>query len=211
MAESLQHLYETHHVTGARLRQTVLENRRGEILRNWIGTGKKVVDLGCRDATLTRHFVEGNEVTGCDIDRSALEYAAETYGISTQQVDLNSPLPFGDAEFDVVVMGEVLEHLPYWGITLPQVQRILRSGGEFVGSIPLAYHLNDRWRVLRGKKLLAASDPTHLQLLSFDEFVERMRDYFEVIEIVAIKGGEGWRARYPRLFARNVAFRCRKR
>lgn len=211
MAESLQHLYETHHVEGARLRQTVLEHRRGEIFRRWIGTGKRVIDLGCRDGTLTRHFIEGNQVTGCDIDLGALAYARDQHGINTQQVDLNVPLPFEESEFDVAVMGEVLEHLPYWGITLPQVQRILRVGGEFIGTLPLAYHLKDRWNVLRGRKLLAASDPTHVQLLSYDDFVSRMSVYFEVVEIIAIKGGEGWRARYPRLFARNIAFRCKKK
>jgi SAM-dependent methyltransferase len=211
MAKSLQHLYETHHETGSRLRQTLLEDLRGEIFRSWIGNGKKVIDLGCRDGTLTRHFIEGNQVTGCDIDLRALAYARDTYGIETHQVDLNGVLPFKDAEFDVAVMGEVLEHSPYWSITLPQVQRILRGAGEFIGTLPLAYHLKDRWNVLRGRKLLAAGDPTHVQLLSYDDFVSRMSNYFEVAEIVVIQGGRGWRARYPRLLARNIAFRCKKR
>ena len=129
MAKPLQHLYETHHETGSRLRQTLLEKRRGEIFRSWIGIGKKVIDLGCRDGTLTRHFIDDNQVVGCDIDLNALAHARDTYGIETHQVDLNGVLPFKDAEFDVAVMGEVLEHLPYWSITLAQVHRILRGGG----------------------------------------------------------------------------------
>jgi SAM-dependent methyltransferase len=208
MNSLLQNLYETHHKTGGRLRQSLLESFRGGLFRKWIGSGKKVVDLGCRDGTLTRHFLEGNAVVGCDIDAEALRHVRDTLGIATHQVDLNSTLPFKDKEFDVAVLGEVLEHLPYWSITLAEVKRILRGDGMMVGTMPLAYHLKDRWNVLRGKKLLAAGDRSHVQLLSYDDFIGRITNYFDVAEIVVVQGGRGWRARYPRLFARNVAFRC---
>jgi SAM-dependent methyltransferase len=211
MNKLLQNLYETHHRTGGRLRQSLLESFRADIFRKWIGTGKKVIDLGCRDGTLTRHFLEGNEVIGCDIDIAALDHLRDTLGIKTYQVDLNQALPFEQGEFDVAVMGEVLEHLPYWNITLAEVSRILRVGGMLIGTIPLAYHLKDRWNILRGKKLLAAGDPTHVQLLSYDDLIERLSNYFAVSEIVVVQGGRGWRAHYPRVFARNVAFRCEKR
>lgn len=34
-----------------------------------IGTGKTVLDLGCRDGTMVSAYLEGNSVTGVDIDR----------------------------------------------------------------------------------------------------------------------------------------------
>jgi len=193
MKNLLQNLYQTHHKNGARLRQSLLENTRGKILSNWIGKNKKVLDLGCRDGQLTRHFILGNLVTGCDIDLKALRFAKKEYGIKIKQVDMNSKLPFGSKTFDVIVMGEVLEHLPYWDITLNEVKRILKKDGLLIGSIPLAYHLKDRWNVLRGKKLLAANDPTHLQLLSYDDFILRICSYFKLSEIIAIQGGKDWK------------------
>jgi len=206
MSESLQKFYELHHKNGSRLRQSLLEKMRGELLSRWIGTDKKVLDLGCRDGTLTRHFVNRNKVTGADIDVNALMFAKKTYKIDARQVDLNSKLPFKDKTFDVVVMGEVLEHLPYWNITLPEVKRILKTKGTLVGTIPLAYHIQDRIRVLRGKKLLVSGDPTHVQFLSYNDFISKMEKYFKVKDIVVIQGGKGWKSRYPRMFARNIAF-----
>jgi len=206
MKNLLQNLYQTHHKNGARLRQSLLENTRGKILSNWIGKNKKVLDLGCRDGQLTRHFILGNLVTGCDIDLKALRFAKKEYGIKIKQVDMNSKLPFGSKTFDVIVMGEVLEHLPYWDITLNEVKRILKKDGLLIGSIPLAYHLKDRWNVLRGKKLLAANDPTHLQLLSYDDFILRICSYFKLSEIIAIQGGKGWKSKFPKFFARNICF-----
>jgi len=206
MIQSLQKLYQSHHKIGSRLRQSLLEKVRGELLSRWIGKDKKVLDLGCRDGTLTRHFVNENQVTGADIDVDALKFAKKTYKIDTRQVDLNSILPFKDKAFDVVVMGEVLEHLPYWDITLPEVKRVLKQKGIFVGSIPLAYHIQDRIRILRGKKLLVSGDPTHVQFLSFDDFISKIEKYFKVKDIVVIQGGKGWRSKYPRFFARNIAF-----
>ena len=206
MRNLLQTLYQTHHKNGARLRQSLLESTRGKILSDWIGRNKMVLDLGCRDGQLTRHFISENLVTGGDIDLKALNHAKKEYGIKIKQVDLNSKLPFGSKTFDVIVMGEVLEHLPYWDITLKEVKRILKKDGLFIGSIPLAYHLKDRWNVLRGKKLLAASDPTHLQLLSYDDFILKVSAYFQLHEIVVIQGGKGWKSKFPKFFARNICF-----
>jgi SAM-dependent methyltransferase len=206
MIKLLQKLYQSHHQNGSRLRQSLMEVERGKILSRWIGANKKVLDLGCRDGTLTRHFIENNQVTGADIDIDALNFAKKTYKIDIHQVDLNSVLPFENEAFDVIVMGEVLEHLPYLGITLPEVKRILKRNGKLVGSIPLAYHVQDRIRVLRGKKLLISADPTHLQFLSYDDFIFKMKSYFNVKEIVVLQGGKGWKSKYPRFFARNIAF-----
>ena len=201
--------YEAHHLTRNRLRQSFLEDVRKEMFCSWIGKGKSVLDLGGRDGTLTRHFIDGNQVTIGDIDAAALAYAREHYEVSTTELNLNERLPFECDRFDVIVMAEVLEHLPYPQITLSEVKRILRPGGQFIGSIPLAYHLKDRWQVLRGRKLWMAGDPTHLQFFKYDELLAILSNYFQIEEVRILKGGKK-AERWPRLFARDVAFRCRR-
>ena len=67
-----------------------------------IGTGKRVLDLGCRSGALTRHFLEGNSVVGLDVDPAALEKAAGL-GIEPLEADVEQPLPLVDASFDAVV------------------------------------------------------------------------------------------------------------
>ena len=203
----VQSFYETHHKEGQRLNQSFLESTRGQLFSNWIGKNKKVLDLGGRDGTLTKHFIEKNHVTLADIDENALEYAKKTYKVETMKVDLNQSLPFKDNSFDVVVMAEVLEHLPYPNITLGEIKRVLKTNGEFIGNLPLAYHLKDRWQIIRGRKLLISGDPTHLQFLSYEDVQELISKYFNAEEIVILKGGK-LSNKFPKIFARNIAFRC---
>jgi len=204
----IQSFYEKHHVTGNRLRQSFLEKERGELFSGWIGANKKVLDLGGRDGTLTRYFCDKNKVTIGDIDEQALSYAKENYGVETEVINLNEVLPFPDNSFDIVVMAEVLEHLPYPRITLSEIKRVLKQEGKFIGNLPLAYHLKDRYQILRGKKLVISGDPTHLQFLSYEDVKELLSGFFEIQEIETLKGGKKKSKLFPRLFARNIAFRC---
>jgi len=121
--------HEEHHATGNRLRQSFMEDVRGELFCSWIGKGKTVLDLGGRDGSLTRHLLDGNRVVIGDIDIAALAYARGNYTVDTVQINLNEPLPFVSESCDVVVMAEVLEHLPYPKITLSEVERVLHKGG----------------------------------------------------------------------------------
>ena len=203
----VQSFYETHHKEGQRLNQSFLESIRGQLFSNWIGKNKKVLDLGGRDGTLTKHFIEKNHVTLADIDENALEYAKKNYKVETMKVDLNQSLPFKDNSFDVVVMAEVLEHLPYPNITLGEIKRVLKTNGKFIGNLPLAYHLKDRWQIIRGRKLLISGDPTHLQFLSYEDVQELISKYFNIEEIEILKGGK-LSNKFPKIFARNIAFRC---
>lgn len=205
----LQKLYETHHHEGRRFGRSEYEAQRAEIFGRWIGTGKTILDLGGRDGTLTRHFREGNTITIGDIDENALAIASEKYGFATRLVNLNERLPFEDDTFDIVIMAEVLEHLPYPKITLAEISRVLKPGGRYIGNVPLAYHLKDRWKAVRGKKLVVAGDPTHLQFLSYDDALKLLSNFFTIEETSVFAGG--WKGqKFPRWFAHNLAFNCRK-
>ena len=204
-------LYSAHHRReqsgGERIRQAFLEQTRARLFAAWIGTDKDVLDLGCRDGTLTRHFTQGNRVVGVDIDADALAFAREHHGIEVRRANLNARLPFPDASFDVVILAETLEHLPYPRITLGEIRRVLRAGGYLVGNVPLFYHLHGRWRVVRGKRL--DSDPTHCQYHSYDSLRSLLGEFFAIEAMTPLKGGR-WATCSMRLFARNVAFRCRR-
>jgi SAM-dependent methyltransferase len=208
--ESLQKVYRAHHDERRKPNFAINEEVRGRILREWIGTGRDVCDLGCRDGQLTVHYLQGNRVIGCEIDPEAAQRARER-GIEVRMTDLNQALEFGDGSFDVVSACEVLEHLPYWDISVREAVRVLRQGGTLIGTIPISYHLTDRWRVLRGKILLSAKDPTHVKFLPLDSFLDMMTGYgLKLEEYRVIEGGGPWRSRHPRLFARNIAFRFSK-
>jgi SAM-dependent methyltransferase len=137
---------------------------RAELFRRYVGgPGRRVLDLGCRDGALTRAYAVENEVVGVDADRDALSEAGKL-GIETHWADLDEPLPFEDASFDVVVAGELLEHLRDPGRLVGETLRVLRPGGAFVASVPNAFRLKNRLRFLLGRK--PEDDPTHLHMFS---------------------------------------------
>lgn len=167
-----------------------------------------MLDLGGRDGTLTKYFCKKNQVTIGDIDEQSLAYAKENYDLEVSITNLNEVLPFPEDSFDVVIMAEVLEHLPYPMITLGEIKRVLKKNGKFIGNVPLAYHLKDRIQILRGRKLLISGDPTHLQFLSYDDAKRLLSVFFEIKQIEILKGGKKKSSMLPRLFARNIAFNC---
>ncbi len=163
-----------------------------------------MLDLGCRDGALTRAYAEGNDVVGVDADRDALAAASEL-GIETRWADLDEPLPFDEASFDVVVAGELLEHLRDPRALVAEARRVLRPGGTFVASVPNAYRLKNRLRFLAGRK--PEDDPTHLQMFSADD-VRALLAGFDDPELHFIAGRLV--PVHARLFANDIVFSGRK-
>src|SRR5262249_33157025 len=145
----------------------------------WVGTGKRVLDLGCRYGALTRAYLEGNEVVGVDVDREALA-EAQKLGIETLAVDVEQPLPFPSASFDVVVAGELIEHLRFPEEAVAEVQRVLRPGGLLLGSTPNAYRLKNRLIFLRGRTPDFVDDPTHLRFYDVGSLRSLLAPFDEV-------------------------------
>ena len=129
------------------------------------GPGKAVLDLGCRVGALAEHFLAGNEVTGLDVDEHALAIAAER-GLTTVWGDVEQPLPFEDASFDAVVVGEILEHVRFPDDVVGEIRRVLKPGGVVVGSVPNAFRLKNRLVFLLGRP--PEDNPMHLRMYSPD-------------------------------------------
>jgi SAM-dependent methyltransferase len=185
---------------------TVSSRERIDFIVQEVGKEKNVVELGCRFGGLLKHFVEGNKVTGADIDRTALKQCADMYGITTYLADLNDRLPFRDAEFDVVVLSEVLEHLPYPTITLSEAARICKPQGKLVGSVPNAYRLKNRLRFLIGGPV--ELDPTHLHHYSAELLERTLSKHFADVYIRLVSGRLVFLS--ERFFANYILFSARR-
>jgi SAM-dependent methyltransferase len=178
---------------------------RAALFKRYVGgPGRRVLDLGCRDGALTRTYVESNEVVGVDADREALA-AAAGLGIETRWADLDQPLDFPDASFDVVVAGELLEHLRDPAPLVAETRRVLRPGGTFVASVPNAYRLKRRLLFLLGRP--PDDDPTHLQMFSPSD-VRALLVGFEEPHLHFVAGRLV--PLHPRLFANDIVFSGRK-
>jgi SAM-dependent methyltransferase len=168
------------------------------------GPGARVLDLGCRYGALTRAYLGGNDVVGLDIDRDALAEAAKL-GIETRWADVEAPLELEDETFDVVVAGELLEHVRDPAALVAEVRRVLRPGGRFVGSVPNAYRLKNRLRFLLGRA--PEQDPTHLHMYAPAHVRALLRGWVDV-ELRFIAGRLV--PLHARLFANDVVFSARK-
>ena len=218
--ERLEALYAAHHAGAGRYGFSYRLEERGPALAAWVARGRRVLDLGCRDGSLTRYYASGNAVTGVDIDRAALARARETLGIETVWLNLNSEmLPFGPQSFDVVVAGEVLEHVLAPEDVVAEARRVLGPGGQFVGSVPNSFHWRARLAFLRGRSL---EDPTHLRLFSLEK-LRALLSGFAWTEIVPLGTVGGRRipqlparltkqliGQWPTLFASDFLFQARR-
>jgi SAM-dependent methyltransferase len=203
--DQLDETYREHHET-RRSRDFVFGGAdRSSVFREWVGgPGRRVLDVGCRYGAMTRAYAAGNDVVGMDVDKEALAEAAKL-GIYTLWADATEPLPLPDASFDVVVAGELLEHLPMPDRTVAEIHRVLKPGGWFVGSVPNAYRLKNRAVFLVGKP--PETDPTHLRMFS-PTLLGSLLAGFEHLELRFVAGRLV--RLHPRLFANVMAFRARK-
>lgn len=204
----LQDLYESHHASRSRGGFSILESERGNLFSRWIGHGKNVLDIGCRDGTLTAHFSKGNSVTGADIDEALL--ARLPAGIKGVRMDAYGDWKeLGDVRFDAVVAGEILEHLYHPSDVVAKAVARLVPEGIFVGSVPNAFSLKNRIRFLFGvKRGTPLSDPTHINQFHIQDIRELLGSHFKHVEVSGL-GRAGWLARrLPGLFAFDLVFRA---
>jgi 2-polyprenyl-3-methyl-5-hydroxy-6-metoxy-1,4-benzoquinol methylase len=205
--ERIERLYTHHHASRRPPDFVFCEPERSEFFRRVVGgPGRRVLDIGCRTGALTRMYADGNEVVGLDVDRTALA-EAERLGIKTVWADVDQGLPFEDESFDVVVAGEVLEHVRFPERLLSEVGRVLRPGGTVVGSVPNSYRLKSRLRFLFGRPPEFADDPTHLHMFRPGDLIQLLRRFARPhIKFVA---GRLTRLN-PALFANDIVFTAQK-
>jgi len=192
----------------------IYEKERGDVFRQIIGVGKKVMDIGARHGSLTKHFIEGNDLTGVDIDEENLQILKDKFHCSTIALDLNEDLDvLGVGLWDAIVMSEVIEHIFYPEKKVEQISRLLKSDGVFVGSVPNGFSLMNRIRLFLGKaEGTTMADPTHVFHFSYRRLKTMLEKHFTDVEILPMQ-----KSRYmflarisPNLFGFLLVFICKK-
>lgn len=106
----------------------ILGERGGKVLQ------LDVADIGCGAGTQALLWAErGHRVAALDASASLIAIGAKRARLGGLDVHFTvgwaQSLPFGNEQFDVVLMPELLEHVVEWEACLTEAVRILRPGG----------------------------------------------------------------------------------
>lgn len=101
-----------------------------------------IADVGCGDAALTHLLSEatGARVVGIEPETLGVRLAREALAREGSSVEIlngrGEELPFGDGEASLVVMSEVVEHVPAPRALVAEAARVLSSTGSLLLSTP---------------------------------------------------------------------------
>jgi len=104
-----------------------------------IKMGSKVLNIGVGGGVLEKIALSKNiDIFSLDPSQKSIENLQELIGKEKAKVGYSQNIPFNNESFDIVIMSEVLEHLSDEVIieTLKEVNRVLKKGGKFIGTVP---------------------------------------------------------------------------
>jgi 2-polyprenyl-3-methyl-5-hydroxy-6-metoxy-1,4-benzoquinol methylase len=139
------------------------------------GKGKRLLDVGSAQGLLAERFTQrGFEVTCIE---GSVELAALGKDKCHEMIvaDLDKPLPQLRGQFDVIVYGDILEHLRNPMEVFTGFNRLLRPEGLVIVSVPNVAHLWVRLNLLFGRFPYADRgilDRTHLRFFTLSYFRE---------------------------------------
>lgn len=147
-----------------------------------VGYNKEVLDVGCATGYLARALVaRGCRVSGVELDAEAAEDARPVLErvVVGDLSALDLVAEFGAGTFDVLVFGDVLEHLTDPLTVLRRAVPLLRPGGSVVVSVPNITHAAVRLSLLKGEfeyRELGLLDRTHVHFFTRESLRRTVRE-----------------------------------
>jgi 2-polyprenyl-3-methyl-5-hydroxy-6-metoxy-1,4-benzoquinol methylase len=153
-----------------------------------VGAGHRVLEVGCSVGHVTQHLVAaGNTVVGVEIDADAAQEArAWASAVHVVDLDLTPLTTIESGTFDVIVLGDVLEHLRDPAATLRDLVSLLEPDGRVIISVPHVGFIDVRLMLLEGTWAYQRDgllDRTHLRWFTKSS----LRDLLAEVGLVATR------------------------
>jgi 2-polyprenyl-6-hydroxyphenyl methylase/3-demethylubiquinone-9 3-methyltransferase len=161
---------------------------RRRFLMAAVTPGLHVLDVGCGEGAFAAELVRaGADVVGIDVAEEPLRRARTLHPeLDLRLVDGEGAWGLGDAAFDLVWAGEVIEHVADTARWLSEVRRVLRSGGRLLLSTPAHGVLAMLRLAVSTRAFEEHFDPRgdHLRFYSRDTLTRLLGDFgFEQIDV----------------------------
>lgn len=120
-------------------------------IQNQSGFHKTILEIGCNDGFIGEKLLQQkNDVYGIDIVRKNLAQAKKR-GLKTKFCNVEKQkLPFQRDFFDVVIIGDIIEHVFDTDFLLQECSRVLKTGGKLIVTTPNVASLGRRMMLLFG-------------------------------------------------------------
>jgi SAM-dependent methyltransferase len=137
----------------------------------------RVLDVGCGAGPGLRYLAaQGAQPVGVDLVFYPLAEACKLVaGARVVQADVAHSLPFAERCFDVVLLSELIEHLPEGRPLLAECSRVLRTGGQVLVTTPNLWDVRRLLSPLVGRAWSGDTDPTHINLYTPPRLVRDMQ------------------------------------
>lgn len=112
---------------------------RTEFYLKHIKDGQKILDVGCSNGGLLKYLSDtfpSSSLYAVDVGEFFVKNAQNLVPRASCFTAVVEELPFLDGTFDVVIAGEVLEHVLDIEIALAQIVRVLKPGGILLATTP---------------------------------------------------------------------------
>lgn len=155
-----------------------------------VGRGKFILDLGCGDGFLMERIrAQGNQVMGVEIAENAL-IKARKKGFHVYDLSLSENWAAQIKEkFDLVVAGEIIEHIFDTDKFLKNIWLILKENGKLIITTPNIASLGRRILLCFGKNPLIEAtargyDAGHIRYFTKDTLLKLLQEnHFKVEKV----------------------------
>ena len=158
------------------------KNTSHGLIIDMVGKNKTVLEVGTSTGYVSKIFKEnGNRVIGIEIDQDAGETAKQYCEAmiigDIEIIDLGIYLK--DLRFDVIVFGDVLEHLKYPEQVIGKIKKYLKPDGYMVISLPNGCHGDVIFNLLYGDfqyTSMGLHDITHLRFFGWKNILDMFKN-----------------------------------
>lgn len=165
--------------------------------------GKKVLHLGATDSPFTKEAIKdgcflhlhlhktAKHIVGLDLDCSMIKWLSENHQINNiKHGNIEQIEDYPQEEFDIVIAGEIFEHLSNPGKALDCIHSAISSSTKLVITVPNAYSIKGFLRAIMKHELIHPDHTLHHSPHTLKALLERHN--FSVTHYFSyVNGGRG--------------------